>query len=49
MTVIPTPTVRGSLAADWRPFALGVIVGVIYWFAMGVDFPASNRRFSRLA
>lgn len=49
LTVIPTPTVRGSFAADWRPLALGVIVGAMYWFAMGVDFPASNRRFSRLA
>lgn len=26
-----------------------VVIGLAYWFAMGVDFPNSNRRFSRLA
>jgi hypothetical protein len=26
-----------------------LLVGVVGWFVTGVDFPGSNRRFSRLA
>jgi hypothetical protein len=29
--------------------ALAAAFGVITWFALGVDFPESNRRFARLA
>jgi len=38
-------------AADpsWAALGAAVLVGLVYGFAMGVDFPASNRRFSRLA
>ena len=41
----PTPAQRLA----WPALAAGVLVGLAYWFAMGVDFPDSQRRFSRLA
>ena len=44
-----TPAVPGTISLAWSPLVLGGLIGLIYWFAMGVDFPASNRRFSRLA
>jgi hypothetical protein len=34
---------------SWLAPAAGVVIGLAYWIAMGVDFPGSNRRFSRLA
>lgn len=34
---------------SWPALAAGVLVGLAWWLAMGVDFPASNRRFARLA
>lgn len=34
---------------NWSAVGAGAAMGLVYWFAMGVDFPASNRRFSRLA
>ncbi len=33
---------------EWRVLLTSGVFGVIVWFAMGVDFPNSNRRFSRL-
>jgi protein-S-isoprenylcysteine O-methyltransferase Ste14 len=39
------PTPRLNAAA----LAAAALFGPIYWFALGVDFPKSNRRFSRLA
>jgi hypothetical protein len=39
----PPPVPNGA------SFAAGLFFGVITWFALGVDFPESNRRFSRLA
>ena len=41
-TGAPRPAPNGA------SFAAGVFFGVITWFALGVDFPESNRRFSRL-
>jgi len=32
-----------------RPLLYAIPFGFVVWFAMGVDFPLSNRRFSRLA
>jgi uncharacterized membrane protein YphA (DoxX/SURF4 family) len=29
--------------------AAAVVIGIVYWFAMGVDFPESRRRFARLS
>lgn len=34
---------------NWLALIAGVLTGVAWWFAMGVDFPHSNRRFARLA
>ncbi len=33
---------------DWRAMLPAAAFGLVVWFAMGVDFPKSNRRFSRL-
>ena len=44
-------TESGALpAARWDGTAIvwAVAVGLVHVFAMGVDFPRSNRRFSRL-
>jgi protein-S-isoprenylcysteine O-methyltransferase Ste14 len=34
---------------SWAALAAAVLVGLAWWFALGVDFPASSRRFARLA
>jgi len=34
---------------DWRSVAAAAAYGLLTWAALGVDFPESNRRFSRLA
>jgi hypothetical protein len=34
---------------DWSTLLPSTAFGVLVCFAMGVDFPESNRRFSRLA
>jgi len=49
--VMSLRTASHAPAAEWRWQALvvGLAVGMACWFAMGVDFPRSNRRFSRLA
>lgn len=41
----PTPS---SLAAPGL-LAAAAVIGLVYWFAMGVDFPESGRRFARLS
>ncbi len=48
-TALPSPAAPpvGELSA-W-PLLYAVPFGLLVWFAMGVDFPESNRRFSRLA
>jgi prolipoprotein diacylglyceryltransferase len=35
-------------ALSWPTFAAALAFGALTWFATGVDFPESNRRFSRL-
>jgi prolipoprotein diacylglyceryltransferase len=37
------------LDPSWLALGPGVAVGLATWLAMGVDFPASSRRFARLA
>lgn len=37
------------LQLDWATPPAALLFGILTWFAMGVDFPESNRRFSRLA
>jgi protein-S-isoprenylcysteine O-methyltransferase Ste14 len=38
-----------SSLADPALLAAAALMGVVYWFAMGVDFPESTRRFARLS
>ena len=44
-------TERASPAPElnWSTCVIAIVFGAITWFALGVDFPASNRRFARLA
>jgi protein-S-isoprenylcysteine O-methyltransferase Ste14 len=48
VTAIPSPPSPGSIWPSWEALAWAAAVGAAYAFAMGVDFPESNRRFSRL-
>jgi protein-S-isoprenylcysteine O-methyltransferase Ste14 len=48
-TVPPGVTRFGSFQVDGRVLITAVTYGLICWFAMGVDFPGSSRRFARLA
>lgn len=48
-TIVPTP-VAPELPGSWTPpVVYAMPFGLLVWFAMGVDFPESQRRFSRLA
>jgi protein-S-isoprenylcysteine O-methyltransferase Ste14 len=48
-TALPGPAASPFMGISGRPLLFAVPFGLLVWFAMGVDFPASNRRFSRLA
>ena len=48
MTIIPTEQVIVISGLGWETLAAAGIGGLFAWFAMGVDFPSSNTRFSRL-
>jgi protein-S-isoprenylcysteine O-methyltransferase Ste14 len=46
---LPSPAAP-PICGEWlRPLFIAVPFGLLIWFAMGVDFPESSRRFSRLA
>ena len=32
----------------WQVLPVAIVFGIVCWFALGVDFPDSNRRFARL-
>ncbi len=49
LTALPSPAVPPLPEFSARPLLYAVPFGLLVWFAMGVDFPESNRRFSRLA
>ncbi len=49
VTCVPTPHAAGSLHWILMTLLLAVGFGILTWFALGVDFPASKRRFARLA
>jgi len=49
LTVLPSPPAAHLTGASAWPLLYAVPFGLLVWFAMGVDFPESNRRFSRLA
>jgi prolipoprotein diacylglyceryltransferase len=33
---------------QWQALPVAMMFGIVCWFALGVDFPDSNRRFARL-
>ena len=49
LTVLPSPAAPPIARLTANPLLYAVPFGLLVWFAMGVDFPESNRRFSRLA
>jgi len=49
LTVLSSPSAPPIPRIDAHPLVYAVPFGLLVWFAMGVDFPESNRRFSRLA
>ncbi|MCK4920063.1 MAG: prolipoprotein diacylglyceryl transferase [Bacteroidales bacterium] len=48
MTTIPTEQIVIISGFGWETLAAAVLGGLFAFFAMGVDFPYSNKRFSRL-
>jgi len=49
VTMIANPLAAPSLRFNWQSLVMAGCFGVFAWFALGVDFPDSNRRFARLA
>jgi protein-S-isoprenylcysteine O-methyltransferase Ste14/membrane-associated phospholipid phosphatase len=49
VTCIRTEPASGHVEFSGRTVGMALFFGAITWFALGVDFPASNRRFARLA
>ena len=49
LTCLPSPPVPGLLGWNWNQLPVAAVCGAAAWVAMGVDFPASNRRFARLS
>jgi prolipoprotein diacylglyceryltransferase len=49
VTLIKDTAAAPAAAPNWASIAAACGYGVITWFALGVDFPNSNRRFARLA
>ena len=45
----PSPSAPSLNGMSAMPLLYAVPFGLLVWFAMGVDFPESSRRFSRLA
>ncbi|MEO1696093.1 MAG: prolipoprotein diacylglyceryl transferase family protein [Planctomycetota bacterium] len=48
VSCLPSTPVAWSPSLDGADLAAAALVGALHVFAMGVDFPESNRRFSRL-
>ncbi len=48
LTTLGPTAAPSAMALDARVLPIALVVGVIYYVAYGVDFPGSNRRFSRL-
>ncbi|MBI2510447.1 MAG: prolipoprotein diacylglyceryl transferase [Opitutae bacterium] len=49
LSAVATPNVPAASGFNFLAAAAAVPIGLLVWFAMGVDFPESNRRMSRLA
>ena len=47
-TAVKTAKASPALVLDWSSFAVALVLALVVFFAMGVDFPESKRRFSRL-
>ncbi len=47
-TMIRTEVVLPPAHFNWSPVFAAACFGLFTWFALGVDFPNSNRRFARL-
>lgn len=48
LTSISTPQAAATFVASWTGLSWAVAIGIVYACAMGVDFPKSNRLYSRL-
>lgn len=48
VTSLPSPALTWAPAIGGADVLVAVVIGALHVFAMGVDFPESNRRFSRL-
>jgi len=48
VTCLPTPPAPSGWHLTFLNLALALAFGAVTWFALGVDFPESNRRFARL-
>jgi protein-S-isoprenylcysteine O-methyltransferase Ste14 len=48
VTCLVSGAAAGVLQFDWLIVAFAALVGAVTWFALGVDFPRSDRRFARL-
>lgn len=46
--ILPQPMVFSPPSMDWNIFVASLLGGLFVLFAMGIDFPGANRRFSRL-
>lgn len=49
LTSLPAPAAPATAAFEFAPLAYALPIGLFVWFCMGVDFPESQRRMSRLA
>lgn len=49
LTMLPAPVAPVLGVWSARPLVYAMPIGLLVWVAMGVDFPESNRRMSRLA
>ncbi len=47
-TIVRVPLIETTSGLTWEVWVAGLLGGLITFFAMGVDFPNSNARFSRL-
>ena len=48
LMTVPSAAVQPTLGFSWAGASLSFVLGCVAWFALGIDFPNSSRRFSRL-
>ena len=48
VTCLGSGTAAGVLEFNWLIVLVAALFGAVTWFALGVDFPGSDRRFARL-